>query len=570
MRAHDVDVMEFLGVRCPSAAVVWEGRHAELPLHQKMVTPIRVAEVSRLSCASPAVAATWERAKLWLSDPALYAGVRHQGRLPKPRLVEGDMEKMMEAGVIRQFDGTPEGAIRIFTVPELHKARRRPIKWPEEINEVCGRHTLQPMVVISRAQVRKQVRAGDFAMVVDMRQWFDQIPLDVGVQQFFCCDGGERYGQCALTRLAMGQRQATEVATAITARLLDFPHPGVTIAYAADNMRFLGRDREVLVAAFTIFLQRCKKVGVQLNEIETADFEVPAKVSKLVTQAYDFLGESYCHSGTVATMRSTAKTMAKLATTWSERATWTVRRFACHMGVLLYATSTLRLPMARFFAVMRFFAGVARAAQADDEVWERQLRRMPEAVEEELSEWTRAAIANVPAPIPEYDGEEPDIIICTDASGWGYGAIGVHRASGRVQLVQGAWAGGSALRGAGSVLTEPAAVKAALCAMVPPMEEIAVLVLTDHQGLVDAARAGYAKAYSYNELLRWMGENLRATVSIGFIAGVLNPVDDISRGYRNGSTSQERAEIVIGAAQGAQVAVTTSPFGAPLVRAVVG
>jgi hypothetical protein len=559
------EVIRFLGVKCPSSAQVWLGRHAELPLHQKMVTTINLEAVSRLSSIDPEAPARWAQARRWLSDESLYSEVPFDGRLPKPRLETGDLETMIKAGVIRPMlpSERPRGALRIFTVAEVHKHRRRPIKWPQAVNETCGRDTLQSLTVVPRAEVRRQVKPGEVAILVDMAQWFDQIPLGSKVQSYFCLDGGH-LGPCALTRLPMGQRQATEVATAVTARLLDFAcDEGVVVAYAADNVRFVG-PRKGILSAFRCFLKRCAEVGVQLNELKQCDYDNAQQVEALVTKQYDFLGETYDHAAALPKMRSTEKTMAKLRTTWSERAGWTVRRMACHMGILLYTSSTARIPLSKYFGTMRFFASLARAAQADESVWDRPLVGMPVAVQRELAEWTSRALANRWVPIPDYDASAPDITICSDASGWGFGSIAVFAESGLVRMINGPWPAGSSLTGAGSVSTEPAGVKAALCAFVPPTSRARVLVLTDHEPLVAAARAGYAKAYTYNQLLDWIGINLAATVSFAFVAGVTNPADDLSRGEpAKEESEQARKGVVEGLARGFKVTSSTAPFGAP-------
>ena len=74
------------------------------------------------------------------------------GTLPRPRLLRDDLSIMQAAGVIRQLrDGErPKGAVRLFTVRELHKKRRRPIKWPEVLNRFRDRDTLQNMKVVQR------------------------------------------------------------------------------------------------------------------------------------------------------------------------------------------------------------------------------------------------------------------------------------------------------------------------------------------------------------------------------------------------------------------------------------
>ena len=66
--------------------------------------------------------------------------------------------------------------------------------------------------------------------------------------------------------MAMGQRQSTEVATSLMRVLTSFPHSGVRVDIATDNVRFIG-ERNAVAAAVKQFVSRCTEVGVVLNEL---------------------------------------------------------------------------------------------------------------------------------------------------------------------------------------------------------------------------------------------------------------------------------------------------------------
>ena len=162
----------------------------------------------------------------------------------------------------------------------------------DQLNDYFGEgDTPQELHVVPRHTVRKNVLAGDWAIVVDMKQWFDQMPLSSSIQSLFCFDGGDM-GPCCLTRLAMGQRQRPRRSPHSGHNAaLRLPGRGVAIDYAADNVRFVGSQQSVM-AAFRVFLSRFRQLGVQLNEIDTSDFDNEEKLS-LLTQRYGFLGETY-------------------------------------------------------------------------------------------------------------------------------------------------------------------------------------------------------------------------------------------------------------------------------------
>ena len=333
--------------------------------------------------------------------------------------------------------------------------------------------------------------------------------------------------------------------------------------YAADNVRFVGAKTEV-IAAFKTFVERCRKVGAQLNELETADFSNNSKIAALCTQEYDFLGERYTHAAATPTMKSTEKTMNKLKATWGKRGAWTFREMVCHYGILMYASSTLRVNMAERFTSLRHYSEVARRLQAHAELWDTPAS-VPAAVMADLTAWTAIVSANEAVPIPAYDEKEADRLICVDASGWGYGAVCVDLKSGHTMAHQAAWPSGSQLAGAGSVLTEPAAIKAAVYRFIQPAFDGSILVLTDHEGFVKAHPKGYANSWSYNELMLALG-HFTARFVFQHIKGELNPVDGISRGAAATNASAYGAAARKLAASSI-VTQSTRTFGTPLHRA---
>jgi hypothetical protein len=513
-----------LGVSCPPSADVWaSGRKPAtgapyLKLHAKFVTVISLDAVDQLSSVDPETVAYWKRARPWLDDPTRYAGIPFDGKLPKPRLAMGDAEHdsdlsiMFGNATIRQLrrerweNGMkiereePLGRVKLFTVEELEKDRRRGIKFPDVVNEHRGRDTLQPLSVVPRVVVRQHVHDGKWAIVVDQKQWFDEMGLSEEVQRYFCFDGGS-LGPCCITRLAMGQRQATEVATAVMRRLLDFERSDVTVDHAADNVRFIGKP-DAVVAAFTKFAERCGVVGAQMNEISQEDAKDPAAVRRLLTQEYDFLGEHYNHK--TNEMSSTKKTVKKLNETWSHREEWTNRGLATHYGVLLYASSTMRVEMFKYHGAMRHFSGLATRLQAYPALWDVPTDPFPAAAMKELTEWTELVLKNQPVPIPLMDTVRCGKALSVDSSGVGWDATLLDIATGAVKLASGQWTLESGLIGANSTLTEPAGVLRAICKLIDPKYKGGVLILTDHAPLVPAYERGYSRCWSYDQMLRGM------------------------------------------------------------------
>jgi hypothetical protein len=476
---------------------------------------------------------------------------------------KGDIPIMMDANTVRQLKRgeIPLGAVRLFTVEELHKLRRRPIKWPEILNMFRDRRTLQYLRVVPRHEVRTNVTTGEWAIVVDMMQWFDQLPLSQRVQMYFCFDGG-KFGPCCLTRLAMGQRQATEVATAVMKRLLDFAKPNVNVDFAADNVRFVGK-REDVTAAFCEFAERCRCVGAQMNEITADDARRPEAVERLLTQEYDFLGEHYDHRDN--TMSSTEKTMKKLNATWSGRNSWTNRGFATHFGVLLYASSTARIELYRYHSALRHFAAVASRMQANPDMWDLPMTQLSPGVEKEMCEWTNAVLINEHVPIPRMDAMTCTQMICMDSSGLGTSACHVDFRTGAMAAFQERWTSESGLLGAGSTETEPAGVLRAAYKFIKPSFTGACLILTDHKPLVSSDVRGYAKCRAYNEMTRRLRRDFKCRFVWQHTAGVTHPMDPGSRFVSEPDPRVVGAQAIalIGSLK---AEASTRTFGAPLPR----
>ena len=402
------------------------------------------------------------------------------------------------------------------------------------------------MHVPDRRAVRRGVMS-EGAICVDMAQWFDQIPLDAGLHKFFTFKNkGQTY---ALTRLPMGQRQATEVATAITRLLADFPHDEVAVEVVADNLRFAGSKGPVC-AAFATFLERCKFIGAQLNEISTEAGS--DDIEKLYSQEYDFLGERYNHRS--KTMKITNKVMTKLQTTWEGRNAWSYRGFACHIGVLLYASSTARCDLSKYFGALRAFSAVSKTLQEDESLWDKLMPPMPIKLSDSLAAWTQDVLRSEWVPVPQE--EEETLTICVDASRWGWAAVSIQAKTGSIETCQKPW---YTAEGHGqSTTSEPKAARAAIARFVAPGHKGLVRILTDHMGLVHAAAAGYGKSWEYNQVLAMLKHFPLATFSFEHIKGEDNPVDGLSRGETSAVLSA--TDITNLSAK----KVTPGPFGNPL------
>lgn len=539
-----------------------------LPLHNKQTTPLSLEALQGLRCKNPKTMATFNQAMQWLVDSLRYRRVPFDGKVHHHRLLPGDVPQLLTTGIIAPLEPgeRPLGSIVGFTIPEWAKQRRRFIKWTKAVNDFYPRDTLIGIPVPSRAEIRHGALQGAWAISVDGKQWFDQFPYAKEVSLHMCFnDGTTTY---RLTRLAMGQRCASEIGATALLVLLDFEMPdSVSVQSAADNVRFVGPRKDV-VAAFRIFCDRCRRVGAQLNEIDVvAEERDPALAEGLLTQEYDFMGERFNHKS--KTMQSTAKTIDKLKATWARRDTWTVREMATHFGVLFYASATARIPMSRLYCILRHYSDTMRDVQASPSLWDSPAAPLAPGLRAELERWTNQVLDNVPQPIPHYGPVECRYIICVDASGWGWGGICLDTFTGGVLSVQEPWSVESGLRGGSSVHTEPRGVTCAIRRFIRLDNADGVLVLTDHMPLVSVNAAGLAHCWQYNRMLDDLRCYPRTHFFFQHIAGVSNPVDGLSRGETVTEVSPLARQAR--ALAGDLTRVTSSrTFGAPVATGAVG
>ena len=229
---------------------------SSLPLHCKPVGGgIDLAAVSELPVENEGLRAEWNDSARWCWDGSMYERVPAAETIEVTRLSDADIDMMYEAGTVRPLDANeqPRQTCRVFCVPEWSKdpPRRRRVAHPVVVNEVCDRETLRQLRLPLRAEIRYAIHDGDWVAILDAASFFDQFPLSPDVSRYFCF--ADRHGKLwALASLAMGQRQSTEVATALMKVLCSF-ETGVRIDIATDNLRFIGRSKTEVADAVQTF-----------------------------------------------------------------------------------------------------------------------------------------------------------------------------------------------------------------------------------------------------------------------------------------------------------------------------
>jgi hypothetical protein len=363
-----------------------------------------------------------------------------------------------------------------------------------------------------------------------------------------------------LKQLAMGMKQSVDVASTTTKLLLDFPG-NCEAQSIIDSARFVGTKKEC-VAAATEFVKRCRYVGATINEMEDIDDDI-TRLGELYEQVSDFNGESYDYIN--KTCYCTIKTLEKLRLTWSAVDRWTNRNAAAHFGLLFYTASTLGTVEADYFLARRYVGRMASWMCENDHLWDKPALPMTPAEFEQVRAWTEKTLENKPRKITKPSVGDTHYDLFVDASDYGWGYICVRRADGAVITGGGPWTIEERTKfdTRRSTSAEPYALLKALCACIPPRSgryvtahtasvDVArafavcadekVRILTDHQPLVYALRAGYSKGFDSNAVVgRIVKTWSNGQLTVAHVPGVNNCADEPSRGQRVDARRIEQA-----------------------------
>jgi hypothetical protein len=410
----------------------------------------------------------------------------------------------------------------MFTVPELSKKRLRPIKHTFVANKALGKETLLPCPLPTKQQICNLVHHGEVMVSFDFASYFDAFRYSDEVSKLFCFRHANRLYR--LKTLAMGQRQAVEVAQAATELLIDFPKSCRALAYI-DNVIFVGSRDQVLRDA-SEFVRRVRLVGGTLNDASD-------NLEALFSHAGDWCGVALDLSS--KSVKLTDKILLKLQTSFARCSDWSLRNFAAHVGLLFWAWGILDIPMPEFFPLLRFVSKVGRELlDAPESAWDQRADIWPSALPS-LHRWTELALANLPRPVPSVS--EPEWLMEVDASAWGWGYFALNRESGEVRMHGEPWSprmrslhGEKFLR---STFAEPHGIHNALCHLLSTKGPRRVRVGTDSSVASASFTRGFnTHSFDINEVLRANRAAFGPHFVIEFlhVPGTKNVADSLSRG----------------------------------------
>jgi hypothetical protein len=451
---------------------------------------------------------------------------------------QDDVDKMVEHGVIAEVDRNKvKGHTKLFLTFEPEKGvcgRWRPIRHTEAANDYISKDDCAKIEMATKKDITHVLHEGEWMIQIDMKAYFDQFLLSDEVSHRFCFRYNGKYYR--LLTLPMGLRPSVGVAGSVTARLLDFEKKSKSLS-VIDNVAFFGSREDVLHDA-QIFDQRVKSIGAQLNE-DTSD------LSKLLKQRDCFAGvEIDMHN---KTMQLSQKSVKKTIFSWSRRATWTWRQFACHVGLLWWSCGILEVPVSEYYPLLRFISEVGRMMTEDDSRWEQRAVVWPSAWPC-LERWTDLVLRNVPRVVP-VRFENPEWLIATDASALGWGYVAYNTATGEARAYGGAWYA-DFVRHHGdkigkSTFSEPKGILFSLVHLFkqfPSSTATTISLLTDNTVSEASFNKGYnSHSFDINETLRELHRRFPAhRIKFSYVPGPVNPADYFSRNPGKIASEEER------------------------------
>ena len=489
----------------------------------------------------PTLKERWFRVKRWITVPQI--GVP-RGRAVEAELTEDEVRLMVEFGHCEgtSFEQVTSTCI-IFPVAEVMKKRRRVIKHSKWWNATFGKETLEGIHLLRTKDLVQSVHDGKYAITLDFSAWFDQFEMAEGVRPYFCFTAGGKWFR--LTRLPMGMRQAVDVAHTATEVIASFPRPkSVRLDTYVDNIRFLGNNREEVIAAAVVFIQRCRAVGAAINEV-TPEEDALMAATRLVATAGEFLGAffDYVKKEVCLGEKSIKKLEVMQEHLMHNSGAFTHRNLLTTFGLLFYALQVTRAPAAHRYYPLKEYTRVSRLIQRDPGLLETLYTCSPSRgkyIEAWIADVLKNDMCKVPlVPHPS----EADFILVTDASLWGWGACLLDTATGELHTWNepwdAKWKGGRV-----SSWSEPEGIARALRHFFPQGSTRSVAILSDSSAAVGAFAKGRSKAYAVNRALLKVQEvfpNFNA--SWHHIAGVVNPMDGQSRGEELGDVATTGAPL---------------------------
>ena len=398
------------------------------------------------------------------------------------------LEEQAMAKNLSPLTGTAYGSVYGFKIPELLKARCRPV-WACYINDAIETKGYK---LHSQHEIWRELMDAARIITFDGKSMYDQFALENNVNQFFAFrlrDGSP----ASLAKLPMGFGPACEIAQLCALILASFGTDStlftVTPIVHIDNFAFVIKPRtscwhqedleQFTTKVITEFFRRCKEVNFQLNEADD-------------TTITNYLNSPH----------STCREMQK---------DWCPDEF-----VLLGVQYNIQR---RHFQLFTALAKLGSTLVVDMDLWDRPLTST--APFSELITWVNSILENKPHSIWHFLPAKFPVLI-VDASSKGWGGILVNNSD--VSILSGQWP----IELTHSSEAEPKGTLEAIRAA--NLNTSDLVIVTDHQPLIYAALSQQARGWHYYSLLNSLKHHWpQCHFHFTFVEGTHNPADAPSR-----------------------------------------
>ena len=527
------------------------GRHDHLPLHLKETTKIDLQRAIQVGMKG-----------LGFLDGSAFKDMSTTRTLKNNLWSPEDVNALVRMGRIEK---APEGCApngrlaegfhgaSIFTVPEVHKNRRRIITEPRLngcFEEVGTERTIEKVTLPHRLQKRLQICRATYVASFDFSAFYDAFVMPTeGRKNFIVRLNNETY---QLRTLPTGAKWSVLVAQSTTEGICR--KAGIPDAIKwIDNVIITGMFDELVAEQVRSFIKTVRWAGIPLNAIEIDQTAVPVDEQITATTEWlrpmniEVLGELYIRDEEEGGYRvqNTHKTRQKLIDVAKklEEGETTQETLRVHMGrlnLILYAAHTVGTNPALLRAILQGSAHIGSLAAKYG--WDATCKN-EEVKEANIGGWCRHLAAHPPVkpltPMPaSYVDKQYQIKVMCDASIRGWGAI-VHARLGGEEIgihLQRRWREDESSLCAHSASAEPKACHEALQWLIEKqfiLKTTKVAIITDHHAIPNAQRdpktgfGGVGYGYFLNKL--FLTSNEYPGIHFFYVPGEQNLADPLSR-----------------------------------------
>ena len=521
------------------------------------VRPVNVIALNALAeTCSDEVKLYYREAAKWRDDATRYNHVPkaspETSNIPQ-RLLNQAIAAQHTIPVPHQQKQLIQQSCKTFLVHEDNKCppRSRMIVHPAHLNHFCSSTDWVHRIPGStRRSARVGILEHQGCISLDFAGWYQQIPLSEQVSWFFCFRNNGKWFR--YTRQPTGASWSTDVATAHTMVLTDGTHPDVTVSLCIDNVRFSG-EKEAVVSAAWRFVQRCKIVDAEVNELDVYT-ATEDDVARLWSTEDDFFGEvaDYTQS-TIRCRQKHVQRLQEYETAALKPGATHATLFGCY-AMMLYMAETLGHPLSTHLKLRLWFSRRARDIAKGRSAWdEPPTHRVPQA---DIRNWVSELTRNRPGTLKR--APAVTVVVHIDACKEGYAAVVVPREE-SPYLIQHKWSAAerAALRTERSTNSEPEAIARVSEELQRRGTRGSHLFVSDHEQFAGAVAKGCSLSAANNSRL----QRLAPWTRVVYEPGSQSLADPYSRFTKHFLTKADATEAIFRARKYAKACRSGTTYG---------